>query len=159
MKGIARSLLTQILALNPACLHYLYDKALSSGQRNLESKRLCTQILTKLAEYHDQLVIGIDGLDECEESEKRPALDMITSILKATEATKNVRFFLTSRKESVIERSFRSAIALEIRPHHLDRDIKSYLRVRTSELSEVFSVDAERQQWITTEVSKRSNGT
>ena len=158
VNGIARSLLAQILALNPACLHYLYDKALSSGEPTLRSTKLCMQTLTKLAEYHDQLVIGIDGLDECEESEKRPTLALINSIVKATEATRNVRFFLTSRKESLIERSFRSAIGLEIRPHHVDRDIKTYVRVRTSELGQLFSMDAERQQWITAEVSQRSHG-
>lgn len=159
LNGIAGSLIAQILALNPACLDYLYDKALSSGELTLRSTRLCTQILTKLAEHHDQLVIGIDGLDECEEPEKRPTLALIGSILKATQATRNVRFFLTSRKERLIERSLRSAIALEIRPHHLERDIKSYVRVRTSELSEIHLMDAERQQWIITEISQRSHGT
>lgn len=157
LRGIARSLIAQVLALNPACLHYLYERALSSGEPTL-SGRLCTHILTKLAEYHDQLVIGIDGLDECEEPEKRPILVMIDSILKATKARRNVRFFLTSRKEPVIERSLRSAIALEIRPRHLETDIKSYVRLRTSELGEMYSMDAERQQWITTEISRRSHG-
>lgn len=159
LNGIVRSLLAQILACNPACLHYLYDKALSSGEPILTSTRLCTHILAKLAEHHDQLVIGIDGLDECEELEKRSTLAMINSIVKATRATRNVRFFLTSRKERMIEKSLRSAIALEMRPHHLQNDIKSYVRVRTAELGEIYSMDAERQQWITTEVSQRAHGT
>ncbi|CAF9936414.1 MAG: hypothetical protein ALECFALPRED_006845 [Alectoria fallacina] len=159
LNGIARSLIAQVLALNPACLHCLYERVLSSGEPTLSvSGTLCTQILTKLAEYHDQLVIGIDGLDECEEPEKRPILARIDSILKATKATRNVRFFMTSRKEPVIEKSFRSAIALEIRPHHLETDIKSYVRLRTSELGEMYSMDAERQQWITIEISRRSHG-
>ena len=158
LNGIARSLITQILTLNPACLPYLYDKALSSGEPTLRSARLCTHILTKLAEYHDQLVIGIDGLDECEESEKRPVLDMIDSILKATRAVRNVRLLLTSRKESAIEKSLRSAISFEIKPHHLERDIKSYVQVRTSKLGELYAMDVKRQQRITMEVSQRSQG-
>lgn len=121
--------------------------------------RLCTEILKKLAEHHDQLIVGIDGLDECEEPEKRPVLAMIDSILKATKATGNVRFILTSRKEPVIERSLRSASALEIRPHHVERDIKIYIRLRASKLGEMYSFDAERQQQITTEISNRSQGT
>ena len=154
---MARSLVAQILALNPACLHYLYESALSSGEPIL-SGQLCTHILTKLAEYHDQLVIGIDGLDECEEPEKRPILALMDSILRATKATRNVRFFLTSRKDPVIERSLRSAIALEIRPHHVETDIKSYVRFRTSELGETYSMGAERQQRIATKVTNRSHG-
>ena len=156
--GIASSLITQILALNPACLPYLYDKALSSGEPTLRSTRLCMNILTKLAEYHDQLVIGIDGLDECEEPEKRSVLEMIESISKATRATRNVRIILTSRKEPAIERSLRSAISLEIKPHHLERDIKDYVQVRTSTLGKLYAMDAERQHRITAKVSRRSQG-
>ena len=159
LNAIARSLVTQILALNPACLPYLYDKALSSGEPTLRSTRLCTNILTKLAEYHDQLIIGIDGLDECEEPEKGLVLEMIDSISKATRATRNVRIILTSRKEPVIERSLRSAVSLEIKPHHLERDIKSYVQVRTSKLGELYAMDAQRQKRITVKVSQRSQGT
>ena len=158
LNGIARSLVTQILALNPPCLPYLYDKALSSGEPTLSSARLCTNILTKLAEYHDQLIIGIDGLDECEEPEKRQVLEMIESISKATRATRNVRIIVTSRKEPAIERSLRSATSLEIKPHHLERDIKSYVQVRTLELGELYAMDAERQKKITAKVSQRSQG-
>ncbi|KAL2041207.1 hypothetical protein N7G274_006152 [Stereocaulon virgatum] len=35
---VARSLIAQILELNPICIHYLYDKALNSVERSLSSK-------------------------------------------------------------------------------------------------------------------------
>lgn len=159
LNGITRSLVSQILSLNPACLPYLYERALSSGEPTLRSTNLCTKILEKLAEHHNQLIIGIDGLDECEESEKRLVLIMIQSISRVTKVARNVRFFLTSRREHVIEKSLSSAIALEIKPHHLERDIKIYVRARTSELGGRFSLNTERQQWITAEVSQRSHGT
>lgn len=159
LKGVARSLIAQILALNPVCLPFLYDKALSSGEPILTSTKLCTQYLTRLAKSHDQLVIGIDGLDECEEQEKGPILAMVDSIVSTTKATRNVRFFITSRKERVIEKSLRFVITLQIRPHHLERDIECYVRVRTSQLGEIFSVNVERQKWIITEVTQRAHGT
>lgn len=83
---------------------------------------------------------------------------MIDSIVKTTKATRNVKFFVTSRKEHVIGKSLRSVITLQIGPHHIERDIQSYVRVRTSKLGEIFSMDAERQKWITTEVTQRAHG-
>ena len=155
---IARSLIGQLLTLNPACLDYLYEITLKSGERIPISKHLCKDILKSLTANHENLFIGIDGLDECEESERRHVLDLLHCILKNSSTKRNLRVLLTSRKEKDIGESIGSAIRLEIKPHHLERDIKHYVQIRISELSKKFSLSMIEKERISEDVAKRSNG-
>ena len=155
---IARSLIGQLLALNPVCLDYLYERTLKSGERVPTSNHLCKDILKSLTANHEKLFIGIDGLDECEESERRHILDLLHGILKSSGTKRNVRIFLTSRKEKDIGQSISSAIRLEIKPHHLERDIKHYVQARVSELSKKFSLSMVEKERISEIVAKRSDG-
>ena len=155
---VARSLITQILELNPVCTRYLYDKALSSVEQNLSSMSTCIEILENLALHHSQLFIGIDGLDECGELERSRILGMLHRILGASKAKVNVRIFLASRKEGDIEKSLESANRLEIRHFHLKKDISSYVRVQVLELGKKFDLSAERQKHTTIEITTRVHG-
>ena len=155
---IARSLIGQLLALNPVCLNYLYERTLKSGERIPTSNHLCKDILKSLTANHEKLFIGIDGLDECEESERRHVLDLIHGILNTSGTRRNVRIFLTSRKEKDIGTSIGSAIRLEIKPHHLERDITYYVQVRISELSKKFNLSTVEKERISEIVAKRSDG-
>ena len=155
---IARSLIGQLLALNPICLNYLYERTLKSGERIPTSNHLCKDILKSLTANHEMLFIGIDGLDECEESERRHVLDLIHGILNSSGTKRNVRIFLTSRKEKDIGKSIGSAIQLGIKPHHLEQDIKYYVQVRSSELCKKFSLSMVEKERISAVVTKRSDG-
>lgn len=155
---VARSLITQILELNPICIHYLYDKALNSVERSLSSMVTCTEILSDLVLHHSQLFIGIDGLDECEALERSRILAMLHRLLGAPKAKSNVQMFLASRKEMDIGKSMESANRLEIRPFHLKKDINNYVRVQVGALSKRFDLPAERQKHIVTEITMRAHG-
>ena len=155
---IARSLVGQLLALNPICLGYLYERALKSGERILNSTHLCNDILKSLTAIHEKLFIGIDGLDECDGSERRRVLDLIHGILNSSSEKRNVRIFLTSRKEKDIGESISSAIRLEIKSHHLEQDIKHYVQERVSELGKKFGLAMDEKERISEDVAKRSAG-
>lgn len=112
----------------------------------------------KVALHHEHLFIGIDGLDECQEPERRQTLLMIHNLLKGSKTKRNIRIFLTSRKERDISVSLRSAIQLEIRPYHLEKDIKGYVTARALDLSKKFSITLEHQGTIVADVTGRSQG-
>jgi hypothetical protein len=156
---ILRTLIAQILNLNPTCSQYLYDNVIGSVERHPSSTSgLCFNMLEKLAVHHEQLFIGIDGLDECGEPERRVILHMIHKILQSSQNSRNVRIFLTSRKEKDIDVSFRSAHRLEIRHYHLEKDIMGYVQVRVQHLSKKFSICVEHQKRIVADITKRSHG-
>ena len=115
-------------------------------------------MLEKVALHHEQLFIGIDGLDECQEPERRQTLSMIHNLLKASKLTRSIRMFLTSRKEKDIDNSLRPASRLEIRPFHLKKDIDNYVQLRVHDLSKKFAIDPERHRSIMTNIARRSQG-
>ena len=115
-------------------------------------------MLEKVALHHEQLFIGIDGLDECQELERRQTLSMIHNLLKASKLKRSIRVFLTSRREKDIDNSLRSASRLDIRPYHLEKDICGYVQMRVLGLSRKFSVAPERQRTIVADIARRSDG-
>lgn len=115
-------------------------------------------MLENLAAHHEQLFIGIDGLDECGEQERQKILQMIHKILQRSHNSRDVRVFLTSRKEKDIAESLSSAHRLELRDHHLEKDIMGYVQVRVQHLSKKFSIDVEHQSRIVADITKRSHG-
>ena len=156
---IVRCLIAQLLALNPTCSQYLYDQIISSLDRRPDSANgLCAEMFEKIALHHEHLFIGIDGLDECQEPERRQSLLMIHDLLKGSKTTRNIRIFLTSRKERDMSISLRSAIQFEIRPFHLEKDIKGYVAARARDLGMKLSITLERQGTIVADVTRRSQG-
>lgn len=154
--GIVRCLIAQLLALNPTCSQFLYDEIIHSVNRSPDN--LCKEMFEKVALHHEQLFIGIDGLDECQEPERRQILLMIHNLLKASKLKRSTRVFLTSRKEKDIGASLRSASRLDMRPHHLEKDIQDYVRVRVLDLSKKFSIAPDRQRTIIADIARRSHG-
>lgn len=155
--AIARSVLAQLLKLNPSCLDYLYDKAVSSGSLT-HTTATYRELVETIAMNHEYLIIGIDGLDECEESERRNIMLMIENILRVSHKEQNVKFFLTSRREKDIELSLSSAIRLNVEPRHIERDIRTYIRVRCSELVKKFVLNSGEERNIISKISSRPEG-
>ncbi|TVY90811.1 Ankyrin [Lachnellula willkommii] len=155
---MARTLIVQILDLNPACLDYLYEKMTASSERHPNSARLLQEIVLDLCINHDLLFVCIDGLDECEPNERSLILSLIGSITKASRADQSVRFFLTSRRENDIERSLSSAIRLNIKTHHVENDILFYIKTQVSKLRKVFGFPAEREREVREKLSSRPQG-
>jgi hypothetical protein len=130
----------------------------ASSERYLNSPRLLHEILEELCKSHDLLFICIDGLDECEQNERGRILSLIGSISKASRTEQGVRFFLTSRKENDIEKSLGTAIRLNIKSHHVESDILSYIKTQTAKLREVFRFSLAREQEILDKLSNRPQG-
>ena len=158
--GILRSFVTQILAHNPTCSRYLYDYIIGGVRHHLSpTSEVCLEMLENLALHHEHLFIGIDGLDECVESDRRTVLHMIHKLLQNSKVLRNIRIFITSRKEKDIDTSLRSAHRLEIRHYHIEKDILKYVQVRVRSLSRKFPIKVEDQTRVSVDITERSRGT
>jgi hypothetical protein len=82
---IAKSLISQILQLNPNCLDFIYESMLAGSERRTKDASKLLQILDQILTNHDSLYIGIDGLDECSEEERKLLSDLITIGLRAND--------------------------------------------------------------------------
>ena len=156
---IAKSLIAQLLRDNLHCWNYLHDKALQSGERHLETKHTYSEIICTLVRCYDKVYLGIDGLDECEQSERKDVLSLIHSLLDPSETGSDVKIFLASRAERDIENSLLSSRHLEIRAHHLESDILNYATTKARFLCQKFQFSHEQLDPLVAAVTKQSAGT
>ncbi|KAH7324015.1 ankyrin repeat-containing domain protein [Rhexocercosporidium sp. MPI-PUGE-AT-0058] len=152
---IIKSLISQILHLNPNCLDFIYEAMLSYSDRRATDSSKLLQILEEMLSNHDSLYIGIDGLDECSEKERKLLSGLITVVSRANDAQGNIQLFVTSRQEKDLERSLKSAVKFNIQEKNLEADITAYVTCKTTQLCQMFPFTQEREQLIKKEICTR----
>ena len=111
-----------------------------------------------MAQLHRNLFIGIDGVDECEPSERRCILSLVHNLLKLSDTELDLKVFLASCTEKDIEESLQLSTHLALKPHHLDSDIRSYIDIRSIAVGEAFSFNKERVHEVACKVAGRPKG-
>jgi hypothetical protein len=154
--AIATSLIAQLLQADASCLAYLSEKMIASGERHPSTATLLAQILEEILSNHDPLLVCVDGLDECEPQERAKFLEVVKRVAPRADLT--VKFFLTGRKEKDLENHLRSAIRLNIKPSHVEKDILSYIKLQATKLRVKFVLTAEREQAVVEIVATRPKG-
>jgi hypothetical protein len=154
---ITKSLIDQLLGENESCLEYLYDTLLSEDSEHATTKTGLRRIIQALIQCYDLVFIGIDGLDECEQSERSALLSLVESLVHPSEAETNVKVFLTSRAEIDIERSLGSSTRIHLKSQNLFADIQVYVNTRAIELRR-FELTSESIQEITEKLVVQSAG-
>jgi hypothetical protein len=154
---IAKSLISQILQINPNCLDFIYKSMLAGGERRAKDPSKLLQILGQILTYHDSLYIGIDGLDECPEEERKLFSNLIAIGSKANDEG-NVRIIVTSRQEKDLEKSLKAATKFNIKSHDLENDITTYIRFKMAQLCQRFKFTQEKEQIISKEICTRPMG-
>ena len=154
---IAKNLILQILELNPNCLDFIYEFMLAGVEHRAKDASRLLQILDQILTNHGSLVIGIDGLDECSE-EDRKLISNVIAIPSRTKDAQGVRIFVTSRQEKDLEIFLESALKFNIKPQHLEKDIISYTTFKMAQLKQTFDFSQEREQLIRKEICTRPKG-
>jgi len=155
---IVKSLISQILQLNPNCLDFIYESMLAGSERRAKDASKLLQILDHILANHDSLYIGIDGLDECSEEERKLLLNLITVSSRGDDAQGNVRIIVASRQEKDLERSLKLAAKLNIEPHNLENDIIAYIILKMTQLSQRFKFTQKKEQRLINEICTRPKG-
>ena len=157
-ESIAKSLIAQLLNDNPNCLSYLYDQAMKSCECYAKTKKDYQILLKSMIQCYSLVYVGIDGLDECDLSERKDVLLLMHSLLESSGEVDKVRVFLASRAEKDIEQSLRLSRHLELRPHHLQNDIISFVEVEADMLNEKVRFDSEQLERIVAAVATQAAG-
>jgi ankyrin repeat protein len=132
---IAKSLISQILQINPNCSDFIYESMLAGGERRAKDPSKLLQILGQILTNHDSIYIGIDGVDECSEEERKLLSNLITMCSRAEDDQGNVRIIVTSRQEKDLEKSLKAATKLNIKPENLENDITAYVYFQNCHIS------------------------
>jgi hypothetical protein len=152
---IAKGLIMQLLEQDSNCLDFIYESILKSGSKD---SSIYVPMLTEILMTYELLYIGLDGLDECPEQDRKVICDLIKAISAGNDSKIGVRTLVTSRKEKDLEKRLSSVTILDIKPRNLEHDITAYVRMEMSHLSQKFSLSSEREESVAREICTRPRG-
>jgi hypothetical protein len=95
--NVAKAILSQLLQQNPGILPYLYDECLKSAKVTLVSPQGCAKLLSTVLQAVPKIFIVIDGIDECEQKERRAILNFLVPAINDCEPG-NIRGFFISQE-------------------------------------------------------------
>lgn len=146
LKGLVDQLLDQVPDLLPPC----YTRRTSSGEPVLRSLHQTKTLFEDCCLAIPKMFIIVDGLDECEQGERKQALDVFMDIVGRCDARApgNLRVIIVSQDYVDIRRAFHATTTKKIVPRILqlsnvdvETDISTYVRVWVDRIGSKFSSD------------------
>ena len=135
--SVAKAMLAQLLQQNPDILAYLYDECLRSAKVTLASPQDCVKLLSAVLQAVPQSFIIIDGIDECEQKERRAILNFFVSAINNCEPGK-LRGFFISQELNDIKAALHNPETLRLNEEHSKLDIRNYAVKQASDIQERF---------------------
>ena len=133
----------------------MYNTIASVGSARTVSKRKHHEIVQEIVQCNNDLCICIDGLDECEESERKEILCLISRLLKIHDPDLRLRILVAARIERDIEQSLHKSLHLELNEGHTHNDIETYLRITSIKVGHKFSTDDLASRTLAREIFAR----
>jgi hypothetical protein len=157
--SLGRALLAQLLTCDETLLPYLYEKCVSSGQASLISTQLCAEILETCLKTMPKIYIVVDGVDECDFSERKSILSFFTSIIEGDDLPGKIRALFVGQDENDIRKLLRTASILRLTDAHNKSDIESYANQWSLQIQKKFALGDDTRYYIQSAVCNGSDGT
>lgn len=155
--ALARSMLVQLLKQNEDLLSYLYGKCVSSGHISLVSAQLSRELLDIALKSVPKIYIIIDGLDECQPSERKAILSFFTSIIESTQPG-TLRGMFVSQDENDIRQLLQRASIVRLTEDDNKQDIRTFASGWANRIQQKFELSEENGQYITNTVCDGAEG-
>jgi hypothetical protein len=159
--ALARAMLAQLLNQDESLLSYLYENCVGSGQVSLVSTQLSAEILETCLKTMSKVFIVVDGIDECDFSERKTMLSFFTSLIEKIERDDmpgKIRALFVSQDENDIRKLLRTASVLRLTDSHNKSDIENYAAQWASSIQEKFGLPDGTTKYIASVVSDGSDG-
>jgi len=150
--------LAQLLRYDESLLPFLYEKCVSSGQVSLVSTQLCADILETCLKTIPKIYIVVDGIDECDFSERKSILSFFTPIIEGDDLPGKIRALFVSQDENDIRKLLRTASVLRLTDAHNKSDIESYANQWSVQIQKKFGLGDDTRKYIQSTVSNGSDG-
>lgn len=125
--SVAKAMLAQLLRQNPTIMPYLYEECLGSSKITLTSAPDCIKILGTVLQAVPKTFIVIDGIDECEQKERKAILNFFASAINNDEITPGkLRCLFISQELGDINTALHMVNSIRLTKEHSERDIKTF---------------------------------
>lgn len=159
--SIYRGLLSQLLQHCQDLIPFCYEKLSSHGELNLTSLALAEKLLKLFIEKIPKLFFIIDGLDECDTTQRTLVLTFLTSIVERwddREPGKLCVLFI-SQDFPDIRKTLQTATVMDLTPEDNKNDIKAYVLDWSNKIQQKYEIDDKDIDFIKESTLVRSKGT
>ena len=159
--SIYRGLLSQLLNKCRELIPYCYDKYSSSGEVNLTSTALAEQILKLFFEKIPKHFIIVDGLDECNQPQRKLLLTFFNSMVERCDEREpgKLRVLFVSQNFPDIVKALPTATIVNLTQEDNKSDIKAYVKSWTKKIKDRYDLTAKQAEFIEETTMIRSQGT
>jgi Cdc6-like AAA superfamily ATPase len=148
--GILKGLVDQLLDQCPTLLPPCYTKRTSSGEPVLRSLHQAKRLFEDCCSAVSKLFIIVDGLDECDQVERKQAIDIFTEVVGLCDADEQgkLRVLFVSQEYADIRRALHTSAATRMIPRiirlvdaNVKSDISTYVRLWVDRIALQFNSD------------------
>jgi hypothetical protein len=127
---------------------------------NLVSTTLTKNILELFCERLNKLYIIIDGLDDCDITERKLVLQSLTSLIDKCDTTRpgKLRVLIVSQDCPDIGKALIAANVVSLRPKDTEKDIGRYVNEWTMRIQQHHRLDDGHAEYIRESTCARANG-
>ncbi len=160
MTAILRELLLQCLPHDAAVLPYLYAQCAASAEAKLESPAALKELFQTVLRGATQVAIVVDGLDECDEAERKQTLAFLRPLLDDAnrDSPGSVRALFTSQDVADMRRHLRQAEVLVLTAQDNAEDIRAYTEYWAARIQARFNLPGDEVRRITEHVTETAKG-
>ncbi|KAI9148085.1 DNA repair protein RAD5B [Paramyrothecium foliicola] len=157
--SVARSLLVQMLTQKPNLLSHLHEKAALDTNVLLKSAPVAKELLKLGFGCYDQLYIVLDGLDECEQEDRREIAVWFQSTLENLYSTERctVRCLFVSQNDGIAGSDFKNIPAIHIQDENRE-DVKNFSIVWHRKIEQKFGKLESKNHHISQIISAKAQG-
>lgn len=159
LAAILKGFISQLLTINSGVLSYLYDECAKSREVTIESLPALKSLITIAVDCGEPLWLIVDGLDECEQKERRKVLNWMLPLLKSEDRPSNLRLLKVSRDEGDIGARLSKApwITLHDLAAH-SNEIRVYTSRKLMKIQKKFQLSKEEAKELSDRINSGAKG-
>ncbi|KAK8106768.1 SNF2 family N-terminal domain-containing protein [Apiospora kogelbergensis] len=161
--AVLKSILEQMAGCNDELLPYCDNKRIEGRQEFLDQINVVKQLLEAFCEYDSNKFVIIDGLDECDQADRKTIIDFWKGMVDKTinYMPGKLRVLLISQDIPDIRAALKDSMistTLDLHPDDTNGDIQQYLEGKAPELQERFGLDESQKHKALQLIYSRANG-
>ncbi|KAF5532222.1 C2H2 C2HC zinc finger [Fusarium mexicanum] len=154
------AILSQLVAQQDQLVPYYYDEAIRSGEITLQSVKHCKTLLLHMLQNIPKAYIIMDGLDECDDNERKAILGFLQETLSICDSLNpaKLRALILSRDERDIRKALGMATIIRFGQQETLQDMKVYVECKASAIQAKFKFNSADREYIEQYVLDKSDG-
>jgi hypothetical protein len=159
--SILKAIIAQLLTIDHVLLPWCYEQFAGSNQLSLIDEKICTDMLTSILLSNDRTFVVLDGLDECEQKDRRLILSFFSRVVSVCESHDPGKLcvMFVSRDEHDIRRALYASSEITITPADNEGDMKRFIKIWCQRIREKFEeLDQAEIDYISESTFHRADG-